>query len=923
LVAANSGAPLDAAGVASLCTLRASAKRADAGAAGRFGVGFAAVRTVSDAPAVHSSSGGVRWSLPEALAMLRGIPTLVDELASRGEAIPVLRLPLPDRQAPPAGYDTAVALPLRDEAAIAAVRGELANLDPVLLLTLPALAQAQIDGRTMTACQSGSDVLICDDGELTRWRVTRRSGRLDPALFTDRPTEDRTRTGYELTCAVPLSGNRDDGSAEPVPLPSSVAALLRAPTLTDEPLSLPAVLIGSWPLDSGRRRVAGGPLADALVGYTASGYADLVRDVATSPAVLDLVPAGLAAGELDGALRRAILAALAETSFLPLAEDLTLTVRPRDAVALDLGPAVTGVLAEVLPNLLPAEWAARTAPLAVLGVRRLGLSDVVDALAGLDRSPGWWRQLYLALAQGHLGGPERDALGALPVPLADGRLVRGPRGLLLPGDGLDPAGIQALELRVVHPDAVAPLLSVLGAVPATARSLLHEPRLQAAVAASYDAEDPGPIADAVLALVAAAGVAPGEQPWLADLALPGADGEFYPAGELVLPGSVFAGIIAADAPLGMVAPQLLERWEAAVLTAVGVLDGFAVLREADVPLDPAAADHDLDGEADWLADVGAGLPRSPADAEPADAAPPVLTELVAVRDLELVGEDAWERALPLLPRRLLTEPALVLLSDGRRVSVPSYTRWWLARAPVLGGRRPAELALPGSDLIGLYDEAPAELDPALLRALGVRDGIDSVLAEPGGAAELLARLGSDRPVDRAMVRRLHARLASDPVDPSLAPPVRVRAVRDGAAVAVDAADAVVVDAPDLLPLLGPLAVVPAPLALAAEVADLLDLRLASELAGFAVVSAGEPRRCAHGSYAVHDPLVVADLEGRHTAVPWRVCDGTAHVDAAAGPDALGRALAWRDGCWAQRWLRAATLRDPGAAEALAAEADLD
>src|SRR3954462_11426219 len=42
LTAANAGAPLDAAGVEALSTLRASAKRDDARAAGRFGVGFAA-----------------------------------------------------------------------------------------------------------------------------------------------------------------------------------------------------------------------------------------------------------------------------------------------------------------------------------------------------------------------------------------------------------------------------------------------------------------------------------------------------------------------------------------------------------------------------------------------------------------------------------------------------------------------------------------------------------------------------------------------------------------------------------------------------------------------------------------------------------------------------------------------------------------
>ena len=71
LVAANTGAPLDAAGVESLSTLRASAKRdpRDTSSVGRFGVGFAAVLSVTDEPAVVGRHGGVRWSLAEAGAV--------------------------------------------------------------------------------------------------------------------------------------------------------------------------------------------------------------------------------------------------------------------------------------------------------------------------------------------------------------------------------------------------------------------------------------------------------------------------------------------------------------------------------------------------------------------------------------------------------------------------------------------------------------------------------------------------------------------------------------------------------------------------------------------------------------------------------------------------------------------------------------
>ena len=46
------------------------------------------------------------------------------------------------------------------------------------------------------------------------------------------------------------------------------------------------------------------------------------------------------------------------------------------------------------------------------------------------------------------------------------------------------------------------------------------------------------------------------------------------------------------------------------------------------------------------------------------------------------------------------DPALsrdVILADGRQARVPSYTAWWLRRHPVLRGRRPGELCLPGAD----------------------------------------------------------------------------------------------------------------------------------------------------------------------------------------------------------------------------------
>ena len=69
----------------------------------------------------------------------------------------------------------------------------------------------------------------------------------------------------------------------------------------------------------------------------------------------------------------------------------------------------------------------------------------------------WWRDLYAALDAAGVRDP--DVLSVLPVPLADGRLVRGPRGVLLPGDDLpDASGLGALGLRLAHPEAVHGLL---------------------------------------------------------------------------------------------------------------------------------------------------------------------------------------------------------------------------------------------------------------------------------------------------------------------------------------------------------------------------------------------------------------------------------------------------------------------------------
>jgi hypothetical protein len=930
LIAANTGAPLDADGVAALSTLRASSKRdhvpgpgrrTSEATVGRFGVGFAAAAAVSDEPHIASLTGAVTWSRTAAAGLVQEIPGIAAELARRSGQLPVLRLPFAATGAPPEGFTTAVTLPLRDEAAVLLVERLLAETGPALLLALPALARIEIevDGatRVLTAAHEGAGATISVDGAVGRWLTAGAAGEADQQLLADRPAEERARPSWSVRWAVPVTADGASGDLAAARLPAGVSAVVHAPTPTDEPLGLPALLLASFPLSPDRRHVAPGPLTDFLLDQAADVYARLLPALAPGASLLDLVPSAIGQGELDAQLRGRILRLLPGTAFLPAAEQSGRRVRPADAVVLDASlPGLTDSIAPVLPDLVAGP--ARHPAYAALGVRRLALAELADMLASLDRDPAWWRRLYDALAE--VEPAQLGELGALPVPLADGRLVRGPRGLLLPGPGLENAeALTVLGFRVADSGAAHPLLARLGAVEATPQGVLADPVVRAAVAASYDEEDPGPIADAVLGLASAASLRPGDHLWLADLALPGADGEWYPAGELLLPHGPLAEVVGPDTPFGTVSQAMLERYGSATLEAVGVLSSFSLLSAEDVVLD--APDLDLDGAAEWAAEMRA-RPYG-------DTAPLVAPELMAVRDLELVDPGRWPRALELLAapslRAAVIEPSRVLLADGRYADLPSYTSWWLRSHPVLGGRRPGDVRAAGTDplLAGLYDEAELPADAAFARALGVRTSLAELLAEPGGADELLRRLADPaRPVARPQLRALWIALAGVS---AAEPPDRVRAVRGDEVVVADAGEVLVLDAPDLWPLVADQPLVLAPHYLAPQLADLLDIPLASEEITGRVESA--PQRTevpaavhsvlpdAPGTYYAHDRLVV---DG--TCMAWRYTSGAVH---AASPDGLARGLAWACGRWSARHLLGALLRDPAAGSRLIAEADVD
>ena len=819
LSVANTGAPLDAAGVDGLTSLRASAKRVDANAVGRFGVGFAAVLAVSDEPEVRSHGGGVRFSAEQTRAEVAALGGSAAKEASRRKgAVPVLRLVWPADAGPVPGFDTEVRLPVRPDA-VDRVRALLAAVDATLLFAFPGLRRIElvVDGAERVLerrAETGDTLELVEDGRPTRWLLARLAGTVPAELLAERPLEEQAALAhFTALAAVPLG-------LDGVPLPLPDGQVLHAPTPTDEPLSLRLHLAASFPLEVSRRRVAPGTLTDWLAGRAADAVVALVAKAPPVAAITALVPRpGLGLAPLDAAVCSVVLAGLRAAEFLPAApapdpEPVpSLDLEPVPAAApsrLVPGAAITLVhelaavaeplvaaLAGVIPGLLPADWSGRrVAPaLDALGVRRLDVAGVVDAVAGLDRSPDWWYRLYAALNTAQ----DLDALAALPVPLTDGRTVTGVRGTLLPGAdlaALKPETLAPLGLRVVHPDAVFPdLLTRLGARPATVATILADDRVRAAVADSIDADDPEPLAEAVLALVAAAGTRPGEEPWLAELALPTED-DWYPAGELVVPGSplvrVFAGMGGDDAPFGVVeadfATDVLAAHGPDVLSAVGCLTTFTVLEADDVDvvdlvdLDSDDADLDLDGLAEWAEAVIDTIdPTGTVGAPPGTR----IERFRAIRDLDLVDPEQWPDALELLatgaPREVLAAEAYALVPDGRRIEVPAYTRWWLAREPILAGRPPGELRTPdAADLDGLYDLAPTDVEPTLLALLGCRTGLlDAIAADPG---DLLTRLAdADRTAVPWIVPLVYARIAEALAGARVPAPVRVRVAPDAVA----------------------------------------------------------------------------------------------------------------------------------------------
>ncbi|MGW4354100.1 sacsin N-terminal ATP-binding-like domain-containing protein [Nocardia sp. NPDC004582] len=890
---ANSGAPLDVSGVHALTALRASGKTEGA-AVGKFGVGFTAVLTVSDEVEFRSTSGSVRFSRAETWALLGAQGIEIPDVSGDFEP-PALRLAWATAERPASGFDSEIVLRLRESVDTAELLTEMRAEAADLLLELPALNTIRVGEDEIASARRE-----LGDG-LTELRVTGPNS--DERLWW------QYRTG-RARWLLPVRDGRPVATRPDV---------LRAPTRSDEELSLPAVLIADIPMQPDRRRL----LPSARPADLAAGYAAFARALPPRDRLVLVPTPGFARGETDAALREALITELRDNEWLPVltvgpdaaapaptpadfdamlgdpaltpptrgqiepgaatatppsrvratrpAEPETLplwelpedespadAVEPHDAIGphdvvagygaaefdpSGLGTAVdesrtggipvaaaprigvasprrasvfTGVtteladlLAEMTGPLVIPELSGRmfTDALAALDVHRIGLARVAELSGSLEREPQWWYSLYDALESFAVDPLSVEELGALAVPLVDGRLVTGPRTVVL-DDRLEQA-IPVHWARLAHPEAAHELLGRLGARPATPEDLLNDPGLRAVL--EDDPSDPDTV-DAVLGLAAHAPAAPGVLPsWLGLIELPDVDGELTPADELLLPGAPLDRVLVADSPFSTVDAAVLERYGSEALRAIGVGWGFTLVAESD----PTGPDHHLDDEETWWE----SLVEDP-------------SELVAVRDLDLVDDAEWPEALRLL---LAEESTRRLVADR-----DGYTAWWLRHHAHVDGIPLGLLRHPDDTLFaGLLPQLPGfdAQDLAVLR---------SVLADPEVLTPALAEELLDALADPARVptpesisqtyRRLAEALDAGRLDTEdLVLPGQVRALSGEV---IPAADALVLDRPWFGPALPADRLVVGDMACARPLATLLDLPLASEAVTAEVVSTG-------------------------------------------------------------------------------------
>ncbi|AZI57266.1 hypothetical protein EH165_02915 [Nakamurella antarctica] len=800
---ANTGAPLTSEGVAALASLRASAKRDALGTVGHFGVGFTAVLAVSEAPSVHSVGGGVQFSAARTAQCLSelGSAELDAEIDRRGGHVPILRLPWPaENVALPAGFTTEVRLPLLPDVDVA---GLLAGVGDHLLLTLRGLDIIELPDRVLTKLEHNADEISILDGDVeTRWRLSTRTGRLSPELLGRQLVEQRGHDRWWVTWATPVGKRLGDD-------------VLYAPTPTDEPLALPARLMGSFPVDDTRRHLAAGDLADFLLAEAAEGYLQLMRSAEPEDR-LDLLPAGgFGISQIDTGLRLAIASKARSTPLLVTVSGDA--IRPEAAVMMPgAATQLLELVADAVPHLLPAPRSlSDTEAMRTLGVRTLTVAEMSSALGSLGREPQFWGTLYELL---DFASP--DDLADLPVPTADGRTVLGAKSVLLPPPSGLPAG-GALDafadlaaavpsLRVVHPDAIVSqgarhLLRRLGAQSADATQILAQPPVLAEIGQlrseleDYDPEEDDDryltVAHSVLGVVLSGGRP--EIGTLADLPLTSSDGQWWPISELLVPGSSFDELVDPDAGVPYVDASWIQTYGRETVVAAGALAEFRIVADAAA----VGPDHNLPDEDLWW------------DEQEIHHGPIYFT---AIADLDLVANEKWPQALRLLGQR---RDLLDCLRGPH-----SYSRWWISHHAILDGRAPREWRLANAhDLAGLFDVFPLPLEPELATAVGVRASLQQLLMQEPQV--LLDRfIDPERTVASALIPEITAGIVHALAgNPDIDPPEWMRTL-SGKVIAAE--EALVLDLPWLAQVLAPDEVV-AGGSDPQEVARWLDLDLAS------------------------------------------------------------------------------------------------
>jgi hypothetical protein len=919
---ANTGAPLSLAGVHSMAAMRASAKADQA--VGRFGVGFAAVLSVTDAPAIASRDAGVRFSRADTADLMRSDGDLAPLLQQREP--PVLRLPFPDERttadhiASDGDYDTVVVLPWRDVQARELALRSIESIDDALFIALPDLAELVVEvtaaedtaHRRWSASRDDETLIVEVNESQRRWRLFETTGRWADADLDEAPFEERGRQTWSLTWAVPVSETGRPTTSPWSGADDAIARVIHAPTPTDEALALPALLVGDFPVDASRRRLRSDAMANRLIDAAIDSYIEVVRDWATTRDVeaLQLVPRPDLVGPIDGRIRLGVREGLMRTPWVRRASDQAL-VSPQELVAVEpANDALVQALAPHVSDLVSAAWLPHIGVLRTLGMATRRWSDVWDVLTGMQLSSEAWHDIYSAASE-----LDAASLEGLPVLLTSGRLVRDARRCVAsPDTRAEQEVVDALAtlgVAVVDPAAMHPLLERLGVHPFDPRVHLGGGFVtRVNVAADVDPIEARDLLRAAVVAIEAAGVtAPITE--LGGVVVPTEDGAWRPAMQVAMPTSV---LIASGGDgrgdRSYVLDATLASEHGAGWLALGVIDALTVVEVTDLPLDSRTWDDLTPDGADWCSDVTDDLgAESPGEL--------LATSVPIVRGLQFLDGMAWSSVLPLLAapgvRAAVVDPAFVLDGAGSTRSVRSPAAWWLADLPLFDGRPAVAVRLPGDDrLAPFFDELtlPSDADRGLLEAIGVHTTLAAWLQTFTGVGELLEAMAEESTVvPDDVTGELYAAIERFAVDQGamdhtsdlddVEPPRRLRALVGGSWRLVDADDVVVARAPHHAAVLRS-AFIPG----GAALAEVLDLDESDDaLCGAShVASTGVPRRVPDGvrgltsvsEYYEHDQLSLTD----HDLDWWVTDDNQVHACTVA---ALARGLAWASGQWSRRW----------------------